>query len=205
MLFRSTIKKKLGIDNVLIFPNAVNENESQFKPNPIKSERIRFGWLGGSSHLYDIELLEQGIASTHNSFKDKVQFVLCGFDLRGTVHEIDRNTGQQRQRDITPTETVWYKYEKIFTENYKVVSEDYKTYLHLFTEYPQYKSIDVPYRRIWTQEITKYANNYNLFDVSLAPIVESEFNANKSDKLILLREAILLNVSPFLIVYVPPF
>ena len=76
-------------------------------------------------------------------------------------------------------ETVWYKYEKIFTENYKALDEDYKNYLLSFMQIP-YNDVNKPYRRVWTQDITKYANNYNLFDVSLAPIVESEFNANKS-------------------------
>jgi len=39
---------------------------------------------------------------------------------------------------------------------------------------------DKPYVRRWTREVSKYANNYNYFDVSLAPIVDSEFNTNKS-------------------------
>ena len=46
--------------------------------------------------------MAQGISTTYNSYKDKVQFVLCGFDTRGKVTEIDSNTGQQRQRDIQP-------------------------------------------------------------------------------------------------------
>jgi glycosyltransferase involved in cell wall biosynthesis len=40
--------------------------------------------------------------------------------------------------------------------------------------------MDKPYIRRWTQDINVYAKNYNYFDVSLAPLVESEFNANKS-------------------------
>ena len=178
-VFANTINTKLKLKNVLVFPNAVNEEEPQFKPNPTKSDKIRFGWLGGSSHLYDIELLEQGISTTYNAFKDKAQFVLCGFDLRGTVHEIDKVSGQQRQRPIEPMETVWYKYEQIFTEKYKALSQDYTNYLFEFNQLT-YNDVNEPYRRVWTQEITKYANNYNQFDVSLAPIVESEFNANKS-------------------------
>jgi glycosyltransferase involved in cell wall biosynthesis len=178
-IFVKTIKDKLKLNNVEVFPNAVNEDEPQFKSNKIESDKIRFGWLGGSSHLYDIELLTNGIASTHNAFKDKVQFVLCGFDLRGTVHEIDQQSGKQRTRPIQPMETVWYKYEKIFTENYKVLSDEYKSFLSTFLDTP-YNDENESYRRRWTQEITKYANNYNYFDVSLAPIVESEFNANKS-------------------------
>ena len=91
-VFADTIKKRLGVKNVEIFPNAVNDQEQQFQPNPLKSDKVRFGWLGGSSHLHDIDLMTSGISSIHNLFKDKVQFVLCGFDLRGQVTEIDKAT-----------------------------------------------------------------------------------------------------------------
>jgi glycosyltransferase involved in cell wall biosynthesis len=178
-IFAKTIKERLGVKNVEVFPNAVDDTDPQFQSNPIKSDKVRFGWLGGSSHLYDIELMENGISATHNSFKDKVQFVLCGFDLRGNVTEIDTKTGQQRQRPIQPLETIWYKYEKMFTENYKVLDEEYKNFLLTFMDL-QYEDENKPYRRRWTQDVSKYANNYNYFDVSLAPLVESPFNANKS-------------------------
>jgi glycosyltransferase involved in cell wall biosynthesis len=177
-IFAQTIKNRLGIKNVEIFPNAVNPDEPQFQPNPSKSDKVRFGWLGGSSHLYDIELMSSGIAATHNSFKDKAQFVLCGFDLRGTVTEMTKD-GQARKRNILPHETIWFRYENIFTEKYKAIDEDYKNYLLKFSDVP-YDDVNKPYIRKWTQEINKYANNYNSFDVSLAPLVETEFNANKS-------------------------
>ena len=122
--------------------------------------------------------MTNGISSTHNSFKDKVQFVLCGFDLRGTVTEINQE-GQQRQRPIQPLETVWSKYEKIFTDNYRVLSPQYVSYLNTFLETP-YDDINEPYRRRWTKDINTYATNYNTFDISLAPLAESQFNANKS-------------------------
>jgi glycosyltransferase involved in cell wall biosynthesis len=178
-IFANTIKDRLKVKNVEVFPNAVNEEEPQYKINKTESDKIRFGWLGGSSHLFDIELMSNGISTTYNSYKDKVQFVLCGFDLRGTVTEIDENTKQQRNRPIKPNETVWYKYEKIFTDNYSVINDEYKTYLNSFSETP-YDDANEPYRRRWTKEINSYATNYNTFDVSLAPLVESLFNGNKS-------------------------
>jgi glycosyltransferase involved in cell wall biosynthesis len=178
-IFRDTIIKRLGVKNVLVFPNAIDENESQFKSNPEKSDKIRFGWLGGSSHLYDLELIKSGISSTLSSYKDKTQFVLCGFDLRGNVNEVNQQTGEVKQRPIKPMETVWYQYEKMFTDDYKILSEEYKNYLLSFKE-DDYNDVNEPYRRRWTKEISKYATNYNLFDVSLAPVVESLFNGNKS-------------------------
>jgi len=178
-VFKKTIREKLGLKNVEVFPNAVDETEIQFQPNNIPSDKIRFGWLGGSSHLSDIELLANGISSTYHSFKDKVQFVLCGFDIRGFVTEINPETGEQRKRPIKPIETVWYKYEQYFTENYSVLDLDYKNYLMNFTE-TSYDDSEKPYRRRWTKEVNTYATNYNYFDVSLAPLVNSVFNNNKS-------------------------
>jgi glycosyltransferase involved in cell wall biosynthesis len=59
------------------------------------------------------------------------------------------------------------------------VDEDYKNYLLKFSDVP-YDDAEKPYLRKWTQEINKYAYNYNNFDVSLAPLVDTEFNINKS-------------------------
>ena len=105
-IFAKTIKERLGLKNTVVFPNAIDSNEKQFQPKPIPSDKIRFGWLGGSSHLHDIELLRNGISSTYYSNKDKVQFVLCGFDTNGNISEINQETGQMRQRPIEPKETV---------------------------------------------------------------------------------------------------
>jgi len=121
----------------------IDENESQFKSNPEKSDKIRFGWLGGSSHLYDLELIKSGISSTLSSYKDKTQFVLCGFDLRGNVNEVNQQTGEVKQRPIKPMETVWYQYEKMFTDDYKILSEEYKNYLLSFKE-DDYNDVNEP-------------------------------------------------------------
>jgi glycosyltransferase involved in cell wall biosynthesis len=179
-LFATEIKTKLGVKNVIVFPNAVDENEPQFKPEKIESNRVRFGWLGGSSHLHDLELLKQGIDGVLNQIKDKTQFVLCGFDIRGTVNEINKQTNQVRQRPVRPDETVWARYEEFFTSNYKYIDADYKQFLLTFNQ-SEYPNKDVPYIRRWTQEINKYAFNYNHFDVSLAPLYDSYFNSCKSE------------------------
>lgn len=178
-IYADTINRVVNKNNVFVFPNAVNPNDQQFTPKPIKSDRTRFGWLGGSSHLQDIELLKDGIQLTLQNYKDRAQFVLCGFDLRGQVTEIDRNTGQRRKRPIRPEETTWYSYEKIFTNNYKAVDPDYQKFLLSFTQ----DNIDTknkPYVRRWTESINSYANNYNYFDISLAPLTDTVFNNNKS-------------------------
>jgi glycosyltransferase involved in cell wall biosynthesis len=172
--------KKLN-KNVFVIPNAINTDEKQYQSNPEKSERIRIGWLGGSSHIKDIQILKGLMGSLKSEgLLDKIQFVLCGYDLRGMMTMIDQKTGEQKQRPIKPKESVWYEYEKIFTDDYKIVSKEYKEFLLSF-ENKEYEGVEnEPYRRVWTKPITSYASNYNLFDISLAPLKESMFNKVKS-------------------------
>jgi glycosyltransferase involved in cell wall biosynthesis len=167
--------------NVYVLPNAIDPNEKQYTPMPEKSDRLRIGWLGGSSHLKDLEILKGVVGRLHNDgLLDKVQFVLCGYDLRGTMTIIDEQTGQQTQRPIKPTESVWYHYERIFTEDYTTVSPEYKEFLLKFKNEEYLNVANEPYRRVWTKPISSYASNYNLFDISLAPIEENIFNKVKS-------------------------
>jgi glycosyltransferase involved in cell wall biosynthesis len=167
--------------NVFVLPNAIDPTEKQYTPTPEKSDRIRIGWLGGSSHLEDLKLLN-GLVNKLKSdgLIDKIQFVLCGFDLRGNVTMIDPNTGKQTQRPIKPMESVWYKYEQIFTDNYSTVSEEYKKHLLSFSKDEYHDITNEPYRRVWTKPVSTYATNYNLFDISLAPLTDNLFNKVKS-------------------------
>ena len=176
-LFAEEIKKTNK--NVTIFPNGINPNEAQFREPTPESDRLRVGWLGGSSHLHDLQLLEQSFSKLI-PLKDKVQYVLCGFDTRGSVTEINQQTKEQVRRNIRPEETVWASYEKIFTQNYQIISESYKKFLLEYAQenYPNESSES--YARVWTKPVTSYAKNYSRFDISLAPIKNHMFNRMKS-------------------------
>ena len=170
--------KKLN-KNVVVLPNAINPTEPQFNQPNEESDRIRIGWLGGSSHYHDLKLLD-GFVSKNNSLQDKIQYVLCGFDTRGSVTEINQQTGERKQRDIKPEETVWARYEEIFTNKYSIIDGKYKEFLSQFKddEYPNPQ--DLPYRRVWTKPVNTYATNYSKFDISMAPIKNHIFNRVKS-------------------------
>jgi glycosyltransferase involved in cell wall biosynthesis len=165
--------------NVFVLPNAINPNEPQFKEPTLESDRLRFGWLGGSSHLHDIQILNDGFSKL-TRYQDKVQYVLCGFDTRGTVTEINSQTGEHVKRNIKPEETVWAQYEKIFTQDYKIVSDNYKKYLMQYNQNAFPDEMAESYLRVWTKPVTSYAKNYSKFDVSLAPIKNHMFNRMKS-------------------------
>jgi len=187
--------------NVYVLPNAINPNEPQFKAKTEPSDKLRFGWLGGSSHLHDLKLMD-GTMNKLSQLKDKFSLYLCGFDVRGSVTEINQQTGEQKQRDIKPEETVWSRYEEIFTDNYKLVDPKHKDFLMEFRE-DEFISDTLPfYNRVWTKPINTYASNYRLFDVSLAPIKNHIFNRVKSQLKVIeagfYKKAIIAsNVGPY--------
>jgi glycosyltransferase involved in cell wall biosynthesis len=187
--------------NVVVFPNAINPKESQFKEPTPESDRLRIGWLGGSSHLHDLQLLDQSFSKL-GSISDKLQYVLCGFDTRGTVTEINSQTGEHVKRNITPEETVWASYEKIFTQKYTTISEDYKKFLEKYVQESYPNENDEAYIRVWTRPVQSYAKNYSKFDVSLAPIKNHVFNRMKSQLKVIesgfYKKAIIAsNVGPY--------
>ena len=189
--------------NVSILPNAIDPNEPQFKEKTLESDRIRVGWLGGSSHLHDLYLLD-GMVSKLGTLNDKIQYVVCGFDTRGSMTEYNKDTGEKKVRPIRPDETVWVKYEEIFTNNYKIVGDEYKTHLMKFKDESYYNELNEGYRRVWTLPTTSYAKNYSKFDISLAPIKNHIFNRVKSQLKVIeagfyKKALIASNVGPYTI------
>jgi glycosyltransferase involved in cell wall biosynthesis len=200
-LFANEVKKYNK--NVIVLPNAVDPADPQFNEPTQKSDKIRIGWLGGSSHLHDLQLLG-GMVSKLSSIQDKLQYYLCGFDIRGTVTEINQKTGQKTQRTIKPEETVWVKYEQIFTNDYKIITPKYKDYLDTFTENDYPGVLDENYVRVWTRPVISYAKNYSKFDISLAPIKNHIFNRMKSQLKVIeagfyKKALIASNVGPYTI------
>lgn len=176
-LFANEIRK--FNKNVVVFPNAIDPKEQQFNEPTLPSDKVRVGWLGGSSHLHDLKLLD-GMVNKLSSLQDKLQYYVCGFDTRGVITEINQSTGEKKQRPIKPEETVWVQYEKIFTNDYKIISPEYREFLNRFEEgdYPAIEREN--YVRVWTRPVDTYAKNYAKFDISLAPIKNHMFNKMKS-------------------------
>ena len=177
-IFAKEIKKHNK--NVYVFPNAIDPNDERFQLNTSKSDKIRFGVICGSSHLKDLELMRGMTAQLSKETLDKMQFVLCGFDTNGTRTIYHKDTGKVERRPILPEETVWYEYEKILTNDYKIVSEDHKRFLHMFAKDMNYSDLNEPYRRCWTKDMNNYYKHYENIDVLLVPLKENDFNLVKS-------------------------
>ena len=78
--------------NVIIVPNAVNLKEQQWISKKKPSDKVRFLWGGGITHLVDLRLLKPSFEKFDNNFLQNAQLYLCGFDLR-------MNTPQGMKKD----------------------------------------------------------------------------------------------------------
>jgi len=176
-IFAEQIRKEIKDAKVYVIPNALNLKEKMWKSDVVENptDKVRIAWIGGSSHLSDLKLLEPSMEKLNSSqpLKDKYQFVMCGFDTRGSITEIHPN-GEKRVRKIEPWESVWVNFEKIFTSDYKLIEDsgEYFGWLQKFKreEYPERYLEN--YVRRWTLPLTKYGHHYDYCDVCLAPIAE---------------------------------
>lgn len=178
--FLASELKKKGVSNVIVLNNAIDPTESQFNHETTESELIRFGWLGGASHIEDINVIDGNISKLQGSHSSKYQLVLCGFDDRGFVNQVNEQ-GKVERRPMRPWETVWFKYESVFTNKYNIIDDEYREELLKFKKDSEYNDSTKPYRRVWTRPINDYAKGYSEFDVALAPLVENNFNRSKSE------------------------
>lgn len=186
---------------VIVIPNGINPNEEQFISKPTNSDLLRIGWLGGSSHYEDLKLLNN---LCQQNIKD-TQTVLCGFDIRGEVHNINVKTGKSYTTPIKPKDSIWVKFEKIMSNNYKRLSKDYVEYLQQYEFNPDYNDKSNSYRRIWTKDINHYAEGYNELDVVLSPLQDNLFNRCKSELKVIeslyhKKAVIASNIAPYQII-----
>ena len=168
--------------NVFVYPNAINPEEDQYQPIKNPSKKIRFGFVMGSAHEKDMEQFKGVVNSLPDDVKEKIQIVLCGYDLRGTVNIVNQNGELQGQRPIKPEESVWYSYEKTCTDDYRFCSPEYKDFLLKFLKGVQWPNVDNEiYRREWTKDVSEFAKHYRNLDVLFAPLDCNQFNEVKSE------------------------
>lgn len=180
--------------NVTVFPNALNP-EGQFSPKPTTSNVLRFGIIGGASHVKDLELLNGVVRQLPPEILNKIQIVLCGFDKGITIK------ANGLREEIPWVENQWTKTEEMLTDNYRTISPKHKEFLQQYAWKLEYNS-DEPYKRVWTKDVFSYATAYNEIDVLLVPLLANDFTACKSElKLIessvMLKPVIVSDVAPY--------
>ena len=119
-IYAKYIRNKIN-KNVHIIPNAIDTEMNMWKPKPVESDKVRIAWIGGSSHARDLDKLKGTINKlfSDKDIKDKIQIVMCGYDTRGTVTEVNSATGEEKTRKITPEESIWNNFELIFNNDGK--------------------------------------------------------------------------------------
>jgi glycosyltransferase involved in cell wall biosynthesis len=228
--FVEEIRKVTGKDNVIALYNSIDPEwmkqfQNNWKPDP--DGKVRIVYAAGSSHLGDIEQLENAFNVLSNDFeiKDKFKVILAGFDCEGTTTDISFNEEFKKElerirlwtpdmiksinksrgnidlipklpdavrekfrnniflvneRPIKSEESVYYTYEKILTDNHKMVQDkDYVEWLLNFERNINYPH-EVNYCRRWTQKANIYAKVLDEADIVIAPLADNKFNSMKS-------------------------
>lgn len=86
------------------------------------------------------------------------------------------------QRAINSEESVYLDYEKILTDNHKIIDNlDYLSWLSKYERDMYYDAANVNYERRWTQKANIYAQVLDEIDISLAPLADNLFNRMKSN------------------------
>jgi len=163
--------------NVYVLENAINFDEQQWRYVRKPSDKIRFLWGGGISHMADLRLLKESFSMFDKDFLQKSQLYMCGFDLRvRTPQGILKDSSRRSQ---------WGFFEDIFTNkgkwitNYKhreFLNQEDETNFGISEEFK-----DEFYQRRWTKPILLYGTMYNEADVCLAPLKNHNvFNKMKS-------------------------
>ena len=165
--------------NVTVLENGVNLEEQQWTFNRRPSEKIRFLWGGGISHMVDLRLLKPSFEIFDKDFLKKAQVIMCGYDLRvrtpkGMIQKSDPRTNQ------------WSFFEDIFSNKGKyITNNEHRKYLQTYddTNYGlKEEFIDEFYQRRWTRPIMLYGCMYNEADVCLSPLKNNNmFNYYKSN------------------------
>jgi glycosyltransferase involved in cell wall biosynthesis len=167
-------------ENVIIVPNAVNLKEQQWISKKKPSDKVRFLWGGGITHLVDLRLLKPAFQKFDNNFLRNTQLYLCGFDLRmNTPHGMKKDNINRSQ---------WTFFESIFTNNSRyIMNSEHNVWLRKgedngrdnYGYIDEFK--DEFYQRRWTKPILLYGTMYNEADVVVTPLKNlNTFNFVKS-------------------------
>ena len=150
--------KKLN-NNTLYIPNAFPYGSEMYKPQPVTHKKMTFLYMGGSTHLPDIELLRGKFKriGSDSFIKENAEFVLAGYD-KGK-----KKTFKTR--------------EDALANNNNFVIEDTRG------EYDKMGAIfadTMSYRILPTTNLDEYINYYDQADVALCPLVDTSWNSYKS-------------------------
>jgi glycosyltransferase involved in cell wall biosynthesis len=146
--------------NVYIIENGIDTEDSSWQIRKNPNDRIRFGFLQGSTHIHDLYLISHDVVKSLKSplFKEKGQIALAFYYKHGE-----------------PSITVGY--ERILTDSLSVLDARYRNNLILGNT----DNSSQPYKRLPFRPVHEFGEMYNDIDISVSPLEDNEFNACKSE------------------------
>lgn len=84
------------------------------------------------------------------------------------------------KRKIRSDESIYYEYEKILTDNHRILKPEYVIWLNNFEVNGKYDN-EGNYARRWTKKANKYATVLDETDIMIAPLTDNLFNRSKSN------------------------
>lgn len=92
------------------------------------------------------------------------------------------NVFKVQQRPIKSEESVYFAYERILTDDHKIIeNKDYLQWLMNFERNVNYFGDEGNFKRVWTQKANIYAKVLDETDIVIAPLADHKFNRMKSN------------------------
>lgn len=175
------LKQLNGVVNIL---RSDNELKNKFKV-------ILAGWDSKGTVVKSVlneklknELIERGLWSKFliNEFNKHTGDISKIKTLPMDIKNKYKNSAFiEKTRDITTSESVYCDYEKILTDNYRLIDDKkYQNWLLKFEIGGVYHN-EGSYGRRWSKPSNIYANVLNETDIVLAPLEGNKFNMFKSE------------------------
>lgn len=158
--FKAIISQYFPEEKILVFENAISTDDKQFTEEKTKSDKIRIGLTGGSSHTDDIKQILEFPKYLTDKQLDQIEMVFCGYnDKDAEKITIDDNGKIVDRKPLDDKENWW-----IQTEN-------------------KLKTMFKHYRRVETKDIMKgeFGLIYKDIDIVLVPLTNNKFNRCKSE------------------------
>lgn len=172
------IKKHTGVI-ATVLPNGIADKDPQFISTKTESTRLRFGFVGGSSHVLDIPIISKAFMRVYNQYPEYRQYwqiVFGGFDI-ANAKQLNAATGvisNIKQKD-SPSVQI----EKMLTDNYAICDPIHAAQLKQYTTDPT--DAHDQYRRIGTMDVQNYGKILRYINIGLAPLQDNTFNRCKSN------------------------
>lgn len=168
--FKTLLKEKFPTSKIEVLPNSTHSMlKEQLIATPSPTKKLRVGLIGGVSHLEDLKTIQKTIERIYQNKEllNKIQFVLCGFDLSNDKSIFN----------------IWREFERILTNNYNDCDEIYQQMLKEDNENcTDYAIInDLSYVRVNALNVGEYGQLFNYVDVVIQPLAKTSFNLAKSE------------------------